>query len=303
MVRKFLLILILVLSGCSGGAVVFAPTPAPPDQSPLQYDHPSGAFSLVVPRQWAIYEQNTTTLATAAFSAPGSNQPALLAAVINLGHEVGADEFGALLSPILRKQLKPGIHLACLWIAVIGSIFSAYFIIVANSWMQHPSGFTILADGTLRTTSWLRVIFSPTFPERFAHMVLAAYLTTSLVVGAASAWRLLKGPEAESSIALRMAIGMFAIVAPLQLLVGDAAGKRLLEVQPAKLAAIEAFWETRTEQASHIAPWPARAIEGNPWAPPVPGPGTRPGRRVLKQKWPVLSVGARPKPRKPEAAG
>jgi hypothetical protein len=60
---------------------------------------------LVVPRQWAIYEQNTTTLATAAFSAPGSNQPMLLAAVINLGHEVGADEFGALLD-LYQTQVR-----------------------------------------------------------------------------------------------------------------------------------------------------------------------------------------------------
>lgn len=105
MVRIFLLSLILILAGCSGGAVVFAPTPAPPDQSPLQYDHPSGAFSMVVPRQWSVYEQNTTTLATAAFSAPNSDQPALLVAVINLGHEVGADEFGAILD-LYQTQVR-----------------------------------------------------------------------------------------------------------------------------------------------------------------------------------------------------
>ncbi|MEO8395910.1 MAG: FxLYD domain-containing protein [Chloroflexota bacterium] len=90
-----LLCLSVIFAGCSGGAVVFAPTPAPVDQSPIRYDHPSSAFSLVLPRQWPVYEQNTTTLATAAFSVPGSEQPALLFAVINVGHPVDSTEFGS----------------------------------------------------------------------------------------------------------------------------------------------------------------------------------------------------------------
>ncbi|HEX2800687.1 MAG TPA: cytochrome ubiquinol oxidase subunit I, partial [Phenylobacterium sp.] len=127
----------------------------------------------------------------------------------------------------------------------------------------------------LRATDWWAVIFSRTFPVRLIHMVLAAYLTTALVVGAASAWRLLKRPdEAASGIALKMAIGMFAISAPLQLLAGDASGKLLLHVQPAKLAAIEAFWETRTEQAFHILAWPDRAAQANRWEISVPKLGS-----------------------------
>ncbi len=98
MVKKLLIWLCVFLAGCSGGAVVFAPTPAPADQSPERYQHPSGVFSVIVPRHWAVYEQNTTTLATAAFSIPGSDQPALLLAVINLGHEVDSNEFGDLIN-------------------------------------------------------------------------------------------------------------------------------------------------------------------------------------------------------------
>jgi hypothetical protein len=85
------------ITGCSSGAVVFAPTLPPPDQSPAQYDHPSGAFSVIVPRQWALYEQNTTTLATAAFSAPDSAAPELVFAVINLGHEPDTTEFASII--------------------------------------------------------------------------------------------------------------------------------------------------------------------------------------------------------------
>jgi cytochrome bd ubiquinol oxidase subunit I len=95
------------------------------------------------------------------------------------------------------------------------------------------------------------------------------------VVGGASAWRLLRRREdRESRIALRMAIGMFAVVAPLQLVVGDLSGKEVLEVQPAKLAAIEAFWETRTEQAFHIAAWPDRDAEKNLWEISIPKIGS-----------------------------
>jgi len=173
------------------------------------------------------------------------------------------------------KKVGPRLHFAATALVALGTLSSAFWIISANSWMQDPSGYVRLANGTLRATDWWAVIFSRTFPVRLIHMVLAAYLTTALVVGAASAWRLLKQPdEAASGIALKMAIGMFAISAPLQLLAGDASGKLLLHVQPAKLAAIEAFWETRTEQAFHILAWPDRAAQANRWEISVPKLGS-----------------------------
>jgi cytochrome d ubiquinol oxidase subunit I len=173
------------------------------------------------------------------------------------------------------KKVGPRLHFAATALVALGTLISAFWIISANSWMQHPTGFIQLADGALRATSWMQVIFSPTFPTRFTHMVLAAYLSTALVVGAASAWRLLRAPDEEASgMALKMAIGMFAIAAPLQLFVGDASGKLLLDVQPAKLAAIEAFWETRTEQPFHIVAWPDRAVAGNRWELAVPKLGS-----------------------------
>jgi cytochrome bd ubiquinol oxidase subunit I len=173
------------------------------------------------------------------------------------------------------RKVGPRLHFAATVLVALGTLFSAFWIISANSWMQHPTGYVQLADGTLRATSWMQVIFSPTFPERLTHMVLAAYLTTALTVGAASAWRLLKREdEEESCIGLKMAIGMFAIVAPLQLFVGDLSGKEVLEVQPAKLAAIEAFWETRTEQPFHVIAWPDRASESNRFEISIPKIGS-----------------------------
>lgn len=95
----------LLLAGCGSGAVVFAPTAVPADQTPIRYTHPSGAFSVTLPRDWSVYEQNTTTLATAAFSAPGAEQPALMFAAINLGREVDANEFGGLID-LYQRQIR-----------------------------------------------------------------------------------------------------------------------------------------------------------------------------------------------------
>ena len=173
------------------------------------------------------------------------------------------------------RKVGPGLHFIATAMVAVGTLISAFWIISANSWMQYPVSFERAPDGSLRAVDWMAVIFSPSFPARFVHMVLAAYLTTSLVVGAASAWRLLRrADEAESRIALRMAIGMFAIAAPLQLLVGDHSGRDVLRHQPAKLAAIEAFWETGSGQAFHVVAWPDRRIAGNRWEVSIPKIGS-----------------------------
>lgn len=173
------------------------------------------------------------------------------------------------------KKVGPRLHFAATVLVALGTLMSAFWIISANSWMQYPTGFARTPEGGLIAVDWLQVIFSPSFPERLVHMVLGAYLTTALVVGAASAWRLIRWPEEpESGMSLRMAIGMLAIVAPLQLVAGDFSGKEVLRLQPAKLAAIEAFWDTKTEQAFHIAAWPDRQIEGNRWELSIPKLGS-----------------------------
>lgn len=74
-------ILLAFLTACGAGAVQFAPTPLPPDTSPMTYTHPSQAFSITIPRDWAIFEQNLTTFASVAFAPPSSDQPLLRIAV------------------------------------------------------------------------------------------------------------------------------------------------------------------------------------------------------------------------------
>lgn len=173
------------------------------------------------------------------------------------------------------KKVGPGLHFAATCLVAAGTLISAFWIISANSWMQHPAGYALDAAGRFVAADWWKVIFSPTFPDRLAHMALAAYLSTALMVGAASAFALLRNPrQPESRIALRMAIGMCLVVAPLQLLVGDASGKQVGRLQPAKLAAIEAFWDTRAGQPFHIVAWPDRAAEANRFELSIPGLGS-----------------------------
>ncbi len=180
----------------------------------------------------------------------------------------------------------------------VGTLFSAFWILSANSWMQHPAAFETLPNGRLVATDWMEVIFSPSFPSRLVHMVLAAYLTTALVVGAASAWRLLRKPERRrpSRTALRMAIGMFAVVAPLQLVAGDVSGDVMGELQPAKLAAVEGFWETRAGQPFHIVAL-ARPQDrkANRWEISVP----KLGSLITKKDPDAVVTGLKAFPRRP----
>ncbi len=95
-----------LLTACSGGAVVFAPAAPPPDVSPAPYSHPSGTFSLLAPRSWALYEQNTTTLAAAAFTPPGETEPVLVVAAVNLGADLDPARINELLN-LYQQEIRP----------------------------------------------------------------------------------------------------------------------------------------------------------------------------------------------------
>src|SRR5262245_51757047 len=84
------------------------------------------------------------------------------------------------------------LHFFATLMVAIGTLFSAFWILSANSWMQTPTGYAVNADGQFVPDDWWKVIFNPSFPYRLVHMVLAAYLTTAFVVGAVGAYHLLK---------------------------------------------------------------------------------------------------------------
>ncbi len=143
------------------------------------------------------------------------------------------------------SKVGRALHYFATCMVALGTLISATWIISVNSWMQTPVGFAINAKGQfVPAGSWPAIIFNPSFPFRLVHTVIAAYLTTSLVVGAVGAWHLLKdraNPHARKMFS--MAMWMAALVAPLQILAGDAHGLNTLEHQPAKVLAMEGDYD------------------------------------------------------------
>ena len=142
------------------------------------------------------------------------------------------------------NRVPPWVHIAATVLVAIGTLASAFWILALNSWMQTPAG-QVMADGVLIAGDWLQVIFNPSFPYSIAHMLLASGLTASFVIAGLSAWRLLRAPADASALrTLRTGVVIAAVIAPLQIFVGDLHGLNTLEHQPAKIAAMEALWNT-----------------------------------------------------------
>src|SRR6204780_1208405 len=145
------------------------------------------------------------------------------------------------------------LHFFATLMVATGTLVSAFWILSANSWMQTPAGYAINADGQFVAASWLKVIFNPSFPYRLVHMVLAAYLTTALVVGAVGAFHLLRDRHlAGSRVMFSMAMWMATLVAPIQILAGDQQGLNTLEHQPVKVMAMEGHYQSHPDGAPLI---------------------------------------------------
>jgi cytochrome d ubiquinol oxidase subunit I len=161
------------------------------------------------------------------------------------------------------NRVPPWLHVfSCIAVAA-GTTLSAFWILSANSWMQTPVGHE-MRDGIAYPLDWITIIFNPSFVYRLAHMVTAAYLTTSFVVLAVGARYLVAGtfvPEARTM--LRMGVGFAAIVAPLQLAIGDLHGLNTLKHQPIKIAAMEAHWDGSKPGALVLIAWPDEKAETN----------------------------------------
>jgi cytochrome bd ubiquinol oxidase subunit I len=168
------------------------------------------------------------------------------------------------------RRAPPWLHVTSAIIVAIGTALSAFWILSANSWMQTPTGHEV-RDGIAYPVDWWAVIFNPSFPYRLAHMLSAAYLTTSLVVLAVGARYLLAGKYGEESrTMLHMGIGMLALLAPLQLFIGDQHGLNTLEHQPLKIAAVEAHWDGSKPGALVLFAWPDEKAETNRYEIAIP---------------------------------
>src|SRR5688572_10956459 len=146
------------------------------------------------------------------------------------------------------------LHFFATLMVAVGTFISAFWILSVNSWMQTPTGYAMNAEGQfVPAAGWIPIIFNPSFPYRLVHTVIAAYLTTALVVGAAGAWHLLKNSKQEHARKMfSMAMWMAALVAPVQVFVGDLHGLNTLEHQPAKVMAMEGHYQSHPEGAPLI---------------------------------------------------
>jgi cytochrome bd ubiquinol oxidase subunit I len=151
------------------------------------------------------------------------------------------------------KRVGPKLHFLATLMVATGTLISTFWILSANSWMQTPAGYAINPEGQFVAANWLEVIFNPSFPYRLAHMVLAAYLTTALVVGAVGAYHLLRDRQlAGPRVMFSMAMWMVSLVAPIQMLAGDQHGLNTLKHQPAKVMAMEGHYQSHPNGAPLI---------------------------------------------------
>ena len=172
-----------------------------------------------------------------------------------------------------RQRVGPRTHLFATSMVAFGTLMSAFWILSANSFMHTPAGFR-MENGVLHVESWMQVIFNPSFPYRYLHMVTAAYLTTSFVVIGTGAWYLLqKQHQNFGRHMLKLGLTAAAVLAPLQIFLGDQHGLNTLEHQPMKVAAMEGHWHTG-EVPLLLFALPDQAAEKNHFEVAVPHLGS-----------------------------
>ncbi len=180
------------------------------------------------------------------------------------------------------NRVGKGLHFAATLMVAIGTLFSAFWILSVNSWMHTPAGYAINDAGQFVPEDWWAIVFNPSFPYRFVHMVLAAYLTTAFMVGAVGAWHLLREPgNAMARLMFSMAMWMAALVAPLQIIAGDLHGLNTLDHQPAKIAAMEGHFETREGAPLILFGLPDMEAEETRYALEIP----KLGSLILTHEW------------------
>ncbi|WP_059412401.1 cytochrome ubiquinol oxidase subunit I [Cupriavidus basilensis] len=168
------------------------------------------------------------------------------------------------------RRVSNRTHTVATLLVAGGTTLSAFWILALNSWMQTPAGFEMI-DGRAHVTSWIAVIFNPSFPYRLVHMLLASGLTVAFLLAGISAYRWLRGdraPEVLSS--LRTGVVIAAVLIPLQIVAGDLHGLNTLHHQPAKIAAMEGIWKTEKGAPAVLFGLPDASTQSNDFEIAIP---------------------------------
>ena len=169
-----------------------------------------------------------------------------------------------------RARVGEKMHTVATFLVAAGTTASAFWIIALNSWMHTPAGFEMI-DGKAVVTSWMAVIFNPSFPYRMTHMMLASGLTVAFLLAGLSAYRWLKNDRgADVWAALKTGVVLAALLIPVQIVVGDMHGLNTLQHQPAKIAAMEGIWKTEKGAAAVLIGMPDAATQSNKFEVAIP---------------------------------
>jgi cytochrome d ubiquinol oxidase subunit I len=169
-----------------------------------------------------------------------------------------------------RHKVSERVHTTATFLVAAGTTLSAFWILALNSWMHTPAGY-VMVNGQAHVTSWLEVIFNPSFPYRLAHMLLASGLTVAFLLAGISAFRWLKNDRgAEVMASLRTGLTVAALLIPVQIVVGDMHGVNTLEHQPAKIAAMEGIWKTEHGASAVLFGLPDAATQSNRYEVAIP---------------------------------
>ena len=162
-----------------------------------------------------------------------------------------------------RSRVHKGLYFFSALMVSLGTTFSAYWIMVNNSWMQAPTGYQLI-NGSYVPNDWIAILFSPVVWVRFPHMLLASYLTGAFCVAATGAlYRLRNMCGSEARVMLRMGLSLAAVLVPLQMFFGHLNGDYVHDRQPAKFAAIEARWHDEQPAAEVLIAIPDAQKEIN----------------------------------------
>jgi cytochrome d ubiquinol oxidase subunit I len=173
-----------------------------------------------------------------------------------------------------RKLVPPWAYFVSALMIAMGTLFSSFWILAANSWMQTPAGYEMV-NGRFFPTDWFAVIFSPSFPYRLAHVVVGFFVTTGFVVLGVGAYLVRRRNSTEEGrIMLSMTLWLLTVLVPLQMIIGDQHGLNTRDHQPAKLAAIEARWDTQRRVPLTLFAIPSDKAESNSFAIEVPWLGS-----------------------------
>jgi cytochrome d ubiquinol oxidase subunit I len=209
----------------------------------------------------------------------GTNWPGYMETVGNiagplLGYEVLTAFFleATFLGIMLfgSKRVSQRAHTLATFLVAFGTSLSAFWIIALDSWMQTPQGFEMI-NGQAYATNWIEIVFNPSMPYRFFHMMTASFLTVTFLIAGISSYRYLKGINLVGNrVLIKMAMTVAVVLTPFQIVLGDLHGLNTLEYQPVKVAAMEGIWETTKGAPAVLFAIPDESAKANQYEIAIP---------------------------------